>query len=197
MANVLCPELVFSNEAVQTLCGQSAIAGAQDCDAEAVADAEELHGVVVHLRAVTKTERGQSAVRRHKITSAATGTEFTAADRAQMTAQSGSIDEMKATLTRIYTTLQRLEAKSDNTKARIHNSASRDAKHMLRKLAKETDGENVGKLPPDDTHYPTTRGAVHSLNNAQLNVLENFYGETFEGRTTADRQQAFQIFIGN
>ncbi|KAG2451445.1 hypothetical protein HYH02_004043 [Chlamydomonas schloesseri] len=83
----------------------------------------------------------------------------------------------------------------ENQVHRNMNGMSQMADHNLQPLMAEA-GEHVGKYPTQPALFPATLGPLFSLNNAQLDELEEFYARKFTGNSMAARQSVFAAFIG-
>ncbi|KAL4425040.1 hypothetical protein ABPG77_001818 [Micractinium sp. CCAP 211/92] len=121
----------------------------------------------------------------------------------QMTTQLGQITTQLGQITDSQAAMQ---AQLTNQRRRAQNARSIEAppQHLwaLVPLVKErpspagvANAAPVGALPPPGL-FPGTWARIEQLNNAQLNRLEDFYGETFgQPGALARRREAFKAFI--
>eukprot|EP00198_Chlamydomonas_reinhardtii_P008731 XP_001698068.1 predicted protein [Chlamydomonas reinhardtii] len=108
---------------------------------------------------------------------------------------SGNVGAVKAKLDELSVMMVGIKAGQNNVVHRNMNGNSRMAEHNLQPLKAE-EGEHVGEYPTQPNLFPAMLGALFSLNNPQLDKLEEFYNCKFKGTSMAARQSAFTAFIG-
>eukprot|EP00198_Chlamydomonas_reinhardtii_P008737 XP_001698074.1 predicted protein [Chlamydomonas reinhardtii] len=108
---------------------------------------------------------------------------------------SADVGAVKAKLDQLSVMMVGIKAGQNNVVHRNMNGNSRMAEHNLQPLKAE-EGEHVGEYPTQPDLFPATLGALFSLNNPQLDKLEEFYNCEFKGTSIAAWQSAFTAFIG-
>ena len=82
-----------------------------------------------------------------------------------------------------------------NSRRRIHNSKAYDDKSLIPLLCENPENANFNTLPIE--LFPVNIEIVHGqTTNAQLDELQEFYGENFSGNSVIQRRKSFLNFIG-
>ena len=81
-----------------------------------------------------------------------------------------------------------------NSRRRMHNSKAND-KSLIPLLCENSENANFNTLPIE--LFPVNIEIVHGqTTNAQLDELQEFYGENFSGNSVIQRRKSFWNFIG-